>query len=285
MPEEQTDLWTAFLDWIAQFIIPDWSDPIGWLPLIFSGLVVLTLAFIFWKWRQADTVNRPRLRPVVAPSPPPGVHLPGPSAWPFFVPVGLTIIFLGLVFNGWLVLLGILVSLLPLTGWLRDGGFEFRQVDAGHPPEPRTRDPARAIPRAAVGAYAVIAALTLAGLTAPRIIAIANPVSPSPSASPSAGPGGPPTTVEITASNAQEFDTPSVTAAAAHPLTIHFVNSDTTAPHNVAIHDATPDGDWVGLPLADAGATADYQTPPLPAGQYTFFCSVHPNMEGTLTTQ
>ena len=32
-------------------------------------------------------------------------------------------------------------------------------------------------------------------------------------------------------------------------------------------------------------ATRDYQVPALAAGEYTFVCTVHPNMTGTLTAQ
>ena len=34
-----------------------------------------------------------------------------------------------------------------------------------------------------------------------------------------------------------------------------------------------------------AVATQSYTVPPLPAGNYTFQCSVHPNMHGTLTVR
>ncbi len=100
--------------------------------------------------------------------------------------------------------------------------------------------------------------------------------------------GGPPgATIAITSISATEgFDPTEVTAPADTPLTIQLDNVDTAAPHNVAIRGATPDGkDWIGLPIADPGQKATYSVPPIAAGSYTFYCSVHTNMTGTLTVQ
>jgi cytochrome c oxidase subunit II len=111
-------------------------------------------------------------------------------------------------------------------------------------------------------------------------------------ASPTPGPSGPPgspgqegAVVELSASNAQAFDQTSAEAPADRPFAIQFRNDDPAAPHNVAIRQATPEGDFVGMPIADPGTEATYQPPPLAAGEYTFYCSVHPNMQGTLTVR
>lgn len=110
--------------------------------------------------------------------------------------------------------------------------------------------------------------------------------TPSPAASGSAGGGGGGApALAISASSAAGFDTPAVEGRANQPLTIQFENKDPSAPHNVAIKQATPEGDFVGQPLAQAGQKATYMTPPLAAGQYTFYCAVHPNMQGTLTVR
>jgi len=82
------------------------------------------------------------------------------------------------------------------------------------------------------------------------------------------------------------FDPSELTAPADTPLTIQLHNSDTAAPHNVAIRAAAADGsDWIGLPIAGPGEAATYNVPPIAAGGYTFYCSVHPNMTGTLTVE
>lgn len=82
------------------------------------------------------------------------------------------------------------------------------------------------------------------------------------------------------------FDPKALTAPADTPLTIQFDNTDTAAPHNVSIKAATADGkDWIGLPIADPGQKATYSVPAIAAGAYTFYCSVHPTMTGSLTVQ
>jgi cytochrome c oxidase subunit 2 len=113
--------------------------------------------------------------------------------------------------------------------------------------------------------------------------------SPSPSPGESALPGEVPpageTSVAVSASNSSAFDQNAIEAPADTPFTIHFTNQDPAAPHNVAIKSATPEGDYTGRPVADPGTEQDYQVPPLAAGQYEFYCSVHPNMIGTLTVR
>jgi len=57
-------------------------------------------------------------------------------------------------------------------------------------------------------------------------------------------------------------------------------------PHDFAIRGAQPGGaDWQGDPDAQGGGSATYQPPPLAAGEYEFYCSIHPNMIGTLTAE
>jgi hypothetical protein len=54
----------------------------------------------------------------------------------------------------------------------------------------------------------------------------------------------------------------------------------------VSVKGANADGsDFIGLPLANPGQTVDYVSPPLAAGSYGYYCSVHANMTGTLTVQ
>ncbi len=102
---------------------------------------------------------------------------------------------------------------------------------------------------------------------------------------PSGAPEG--AVLDLAAVSVTEGYTPSeLTAPADTPLTIRFDNTDPAAPHNVAIRAATADGkDWIGLPIADPGQKATYSVPPITAGTFTFYCSVHPNMTGTLTVQ
>jgi cytochrome c oxidase subunit II len=92
-------------------------------------------------------------------------------------------------------------------------------------------------------------------------------------------------TVTLTSVDLNTFDPPTISAPAGKSIVFNFVNADQAQPHNVAIVRGQPDGtDWVGMPIADPGQTATYVAPPVPAGSYEFFCSVHPTtMRGTLT--
>jgi plastocyanin len=69
------------------------------------------------------------------------------------------------------------------------------------------------------------------------------------------------------------------------PFVIEFTNSDDPAVlHDIDIKDAG--GTVVGpQDTIPGGETRDYTYTPLAAGSYTFFCSIHSNMTGTLTVQ
>jgi cytochrome c oxidase subunit 2 len=104
-----------------------------------------------------------------------------------------------------------------------------------------------------------------------------------PQPSQSALPSGAPTVSVTSVGVAEGFNPKELTVAANTPWTVQLTNSDADVPHNVSIHSANPDGtDWLAPVNADGGGSATYQPPPLAAGDYTFFCSLHPNMTGTL---
>ena len=82
------------------------------------------------------------------------------------------------------------------------------------------------------------------------------------------------------------YDKLQLEAPANAPFVIDFKNEDTVT-HDIDIKDK--DGKVLKdqEPLA-GGAESPYNYDPLPAGTYTFFCSIHPsvpNMNGTLTVQ
>jgi cytochrome c oxidase subunit II len=89
--------------------------------------------------------------------------------------------------------------------------------------------------------------------------------------------------LDVSAQNI-EYSTDSLQAPANAPFTIHFKNDDAGIPHNVAIHDASGKELFKG-DIITGPAEIDYNVPALPPGTYTFVCSVHPNMTGTITVQ
>ncbi len=93
-------------------------------------------------------------------------------------------------------------------------------------------------------------------------------------------------TINLSATTAAGFDQTAVSAPADTPLAIVFQNKDQTVQHNVTVLNAGPDGgSAAGQPNAQPGQTVTYAVPPLKAGTYTYICSIHPNMTGTLTVQ
>ncbi len=108
--------------------------------------------------------------------------------------------------------------------------------------------------------------------------------APAPSGSPApSGGGSAATTVQLTAQNIQ-YDKTDLEAPANAAFAIAFNNQDAGVPHNVAIKDASGKEIFKGDIVTGVTQTT-YQVPALPAGTYTFYCSVHPNMTGTLTVK
>ncbi|HET7496284.1 MAG TPA: cupredoxin domain-containing protein [Candidatus Limnocylindrales bacterium] len=100
--------------------------------------------------------------------------------------------------------------------------------------------------------------------------------SPAASANPNAK------VVEISASSSSAFDQTAVKAPADAAFVIHFSNKESGVPHNVEVIDAGGTSVAKGAIITGV-AEASYDVPALKAGAYTFHCSVHPNMTGTLT--
>ena len=106
--------------------------------------------------------------------------------------------------------------------------------------------------------------------------------TPAPAASAGATTG---TVLELTAHNVQ-YDKTSLQATAGQPFTIKFTNDDNGVPHNVSIHQGSATGPEVFQGEIFQGVDVrSYAVPALPAGTYAFVCTVHPNMNGTLTVK
>ena len=85
------------------------------------------------------------------------------------------------------------------------------------------------------------------------------------------------TTIQVAAIESIQFDTDSIEAPAGEDFCIEFTNNDTVV-HDVGIQETGFDGDDV-----EPGESIVYVIPALDAGEYTFFCTIHPTMSGTLT--
>jgi len=92
------------------------------------------------------------------------------------------------------------------------------------------------------------------------------------------------TVLNVTAEGIQ-YDTASLEVPADAPFGIAFANNDPAGVvHDIDVRDSS--GTVVeNQETIDGGTSANYAYTPLPAGTYTFFCSVHANMTGTFTVK
>jgi plastocyanin len=212
--------------------------------------------------------------------PPPGVHMPGPSPWPFFAPIALAVIFFGLIFSPFLIIGGVVLGVISAAGWLRDANREWRSTDEFGHAVPATRDPVRAWPRRLVPVFGAIIALSLVLALLPAFggwLGTLRPAEATPTAL--AVPPKP----EISASSATSFDTKTLIVPAGRPFELVFHNRDEGVPHNVKITDNSSqtttlfDGEVI-----NGIEDITYSVPDIETGDYYFLCKVHPNMNGTV---
>ena len=65
------------------------------------------------------------------------------------------------------------------------------------------------------------------------------------------------------------------------PFVIEFDNQDAGIPHNIEIKDSSGGTLFMGE-IGTGPVVTTYNVQALPAGEYQFICTVHPNMTGTL---
>jgi hypothetical protein len=276
------------------------------------GLTALVLTLLYWLGEGLHLYDRD-IEPTrtVVPSrehatPPPGVHMPGPSFRPILGALGTALLFLGLVFGEWLLVVGLIALVAGLVGWLTDARREYvKAVEAdqtGHleslPPPPT---PTRLFTTLAVLVVAAVVVqsgvLTTGSATGGEPGASGGP--PASGAAPSgappsgeppgsggpAGSDGPPSAADVTVEALNiAFIQTTWSGPADTPFTIEFINSDAGVPHNIALIDSSGAEAWKG-DIFNGVETRVYEVPALPAGVYTYICSVHPNMTGTATLQ
>ncbi len=133
------DIWDGILNLTKLLVIPDWGALIALLP-VFMGIAVIV--FFIGRVIQYRRLGPRRRRPGrITPVSPPGVHMPGPTLAPFFAAVGTFLLFLGLVFNGLILALGVIALLLTLLYWGREGLTDYDHVAGEHPELPAVVHP------------------------------------------------------------------------------------------------------------------------------------------------
>ena len=102
---------------------------VGFVLLGAALLVVLGIVFV--------VASRTGPRPA-ATTPPPGVHMPGPSFLPVVVSIGGSLIGAGLAFRGdwqpanpFLAVPGLIIFVLAVIAWVRAANREWREVEHG----------------------------------------------------------------------------------------------------------------------------------------------------------
>jgi plastocyanin len=112
------EIWTGILDLTAKFVIPDWGALIVLLPIGIFVLVLIVIIRTMWRLARAAPARRGKHR--ITPRTPPGVHMPGPTLAPVFAAIGAGLLFLGLVFGGPIIILGVIALILTLLYWLAE---------------------------------------------------------------------------------------------------------------------------------------------------------------------
>jgi plastocyanin len=212
--------------------------------------------------------------------PPPGVHMPGPSPWPFFVPIGITVVVYGVLFSGFLLLGGLILTVIAIAGWYLEAGREYRSTEEVGHAVPHTRDPYQAWPHRLVPVFVAVIVLSFAGALAPLGIGYLDSLTPAEATAP---PIAVPAVPEIAADNSLSFDTTSLVVPAGRPFELVFANNEAGVPHNVQIEDSPARAQVLfGGEIVTGPTTVTYQVPALQQGEYYFLCAVHPNMDGTV---
>jgi hypothetical protein len=153
------------------------------LGLLLAGLVVATIGLIGWyldagreyvaveaggHGSDADAIQPPAW----SLSPPEGVHLPGPSAWPLLAPVGLLFLASGLLFGPAMFIGGAVMAVIAMIGWLLDARHELDDIEAHGNPSQADRDPERAWPSRLIPIYFLVGAAAIILTLLPWLVSL-----------------------------------------------------------------------------------------------------------------
>ena len=125
----------------------------------------------------------------------------------------------------------------------------------------------------------IIAAAVAAGVLAACSSGSQPSASAAPSAAAPASPAG--SGVPQIAARDIKFDRTELALPANQPTSLLFDNQE-GAPHNVEIKDQAGASVFTGE-IFTGPAQRTYQIPALAPGTYSFLCTVHPDMKGTVT--
>jgi hypothetical protein len=271
---------------------------------LWVGLVILVITLLYWgreairdydRIPAAGAAGQVPAGALPAPrgTPPAGVHIPPPSFRPLLVSIGFTVLVASMVIGGWALIFGFLAVVVTAIGWLWDSRREYAATEEADRTGHLDLGGAPAWPKATFAALAIIVGLAI--VFSSGILGGSGGGTASASGAPgaSAAPGGggataseapsaaPKADVVVVAENITWVET-SLTAPAGAPFTMALDNRDSGVPHDVWIKDAGGADVFKGE-LVTGPAVVVYDVPALPAGQYTFVCTVHSNMTGTLT--
>ena len=229
--------------------------------------------------------------------------MPGPSWRPFLGAFGVFALFLGLVFGGWLLAVGVIALIATLVGWLTDAVLDYRRIVEAETTGHIDNGPPPATPRRLLTVLTVLivgAAVLQSGVfTTDEAAGAGGPgASGSPGARASgvgaagvrasrvgraAGRSAATADVTIQAKGIAYVET-TFTAPAGKPFTIAFDNEDpgtrTTSSSRTPRAAVAYKGE-----VFNGVETRVYDVPALPAGTYPYVCSIHSNMTGTATLQ
>lgn len=273
------------------------------------GVVILAVTLLYWgreALRDYDQIPASSGEAVVtgmlpAPqgTPPAGVHIPPPSFRPLLISIAATIFVAGMVIGGWALFFGFIALVITMLGWLWDSRKEYQAVEEADRTGHLDLGGKPAWPKGTFAALAVLVAFAVV-LSSGILGGATTGETGGEAAVPSAGTGGesgggtggeapaseapalPEADVVITAVNI-EFVEKSMTVPADAAFTIAFDNQD-PVPHDVVIKDGSGAAVFTGE-LITGPKVVVYDVPAIPAGSYTFVCTVHPNMTGSITAQ
>jgi hypothetical protein len=253
------------------------------------GLIVAAVGAVGWflqAWSEYNHLEAADHRLIlveetegveVVKEPPAGIHLPGPSPWPFLAPIGLFFVFLGIIFGAALIVGGLVMAAIAAFGWWRDANRELLAVQTGHHP-PAAQDAEAVFPKRLMPLFVAAGGLALLITALPPLLSL------FPGTAPPGPPGPPPTTTPmLSASTVTSFEQTRLVVVADHPLELTFDNKQDGVPHDVAIFaEDQPDTPVFHGEAITGPDSIVYDVPPLAATGYRFQCTIHPPMTGTL---